>query len=212
MDEIEKWSSGVQDALKAGGEQQSYAHSITDSSAEDVVHYTQECERAVVTNHSNDAAISNLRASRDLEEIMVKRAEERYARNLCLFRRVHSLLTLDDFQRLQSRPSDPYRLSNYRAVSSRVGSDQNKASSYHDKTSLEHDKTEDDMEMRKIPSRQVDYLSHDWEAEDLWSSWRYVVSKRRTYGETSRLENALWRSWAQIDHKVGLCLPDSINW
>ncbi|KAL9085064.1 MAG: hypothetical protein Q9159_004879 [Coniocarpon cinnabarinum] len=37
----------------------------------------------------------------------------------------------------------------------------------------------DDIDARQQPSRQVDYLSHDWKEEDIWSSWRHIVARRR---------------------------------
>ncbi|KAK5149073.1 hypothetical protein LTR04_000116 [Oleoguttula sp. CCFEE 6159] len=55
----------------------------------------------------------------------------------------------------------------------------------------------DDSAIRSEPSRHVDYLSHHWREEDIWSSWRHIVSKRKFYGQRSRLENASWRTWAK---------------
>lgn len=45
----------------------------------------------------------------------------------------------------------------------------------------------DDTAIRDDPSRQVDFLSHDWREEDIWASWRHIVSQRKSlYGERSR--------------------------
>lgn len=45
----------------------------------------------------------------------------------------------------------------------------------------------DDTAVKSEPSRQVDFLSHEWREEDIWSSWRHIVSQRKTiYGERSR--------------------------
>ncbi|PVH70677.1 hypothetical protein DL98DRAFT_521495, partial [Cadophora sp. DSE1049] len=35
---------------------------------------------------------------------------------------------------------------------------------------------QDDNLIRVQPSVYVDYLSHDWKEEDIWTSWKYVVS------------------------------------
>lgn len=73
-------------------------------------------------------------------------------------------------------------------------------------------KAEDDTAARPLPSLQVDYLSHDWREEDIWSSWRHVVSQRRTYGEVSRLENASWRTWAKRKNNLRTIAPQKLNW
>lgn len=70
----------------------------------------------------------------------------------------------------------------------------------------------DDTAVRSEPSRQVDYLSHDWREEDIWSSWRHIVSKRRVYGERSRLENASWRTWAKSKYGLKTVSPETLNW
>lgn len=70
----------------------------------------------------------------------------------------------------------------------------------------------DDTAVREEPSRQVDYLSHDWREEDIWSSWRHIVSKRRVYGERSRLENASWRTWAKSKYNLKTVSPETLNW
>jgi hypothetical protein len=73
-------------------------------------------------------------------------------------------------------------------------------------------KAEDDTAARPLPSLQVDYLSHEWKEEDIWSSWRHVVSQRRTYGEVSRLENASWRTWAKHKNNLRTIAPQKLNW
>jgi len=75
-----------------------------------------------------------------------------------------------------------------------------------------HIVSEDDTAIKQEPSRHVDYLSHDWREEDIWSSWRHIVSKRRLYGERSRLENASWRTWAKQKNKLKTVPPDTLNW
>lgn len=75
-----------------------------------------------------------------------------------------------------------------------------------------HPLAEDDTAIRQEPSRHVDYLSHEWREEDIWSSWRHIVSKRKLYGERSRLENASWRTWAKQKNKLRTVPPDTLNW
>jgi hypothetical protein len=72
--------------------------------------------------------------------------------------------------------------------------------------------SEDDTAVRPEPSHHVDYLSHDWKEEDIWSSWRHIVEHRRVYGERSRLENASWRTWAKNQFKLRTVSPETLNW
>ncbi|KAH0556856.1 hypothetical protein GP486_005355 [Trichoglossum hirsutum] len=71
---------------------------------------------------------------------------------------------------------------------------------------------EDDTAVRDEPSRHVDYLSHDWKEEDLWSSWRHVVSKRKFYSNSTRLENASWRTWTKSKYRLKTVSPETLNW
>ena len=71
---------------------------------------------------------------------------------------------------------------------------------------------EDDTAVRVAPSRHVDYLSHDWKEEDIWSSWRHIVSKRRIYSNSARLENASWRTWTKAKYKLRTVSPETLNW
>ncbi|KAL7274020.1 protein phosphatase regulator [Rhizina undulata] len=70
----------------------------------------------------------------------------------------------------------------------------------------------DDSGVRHEPSRHVDYLSHDWKEEDIWSSWRYMVGKRKVYSNAARLENASWRTWAKSKYKLKTVSPETLNW
>ena len=72
--------------------------------------------------------------------------------------------------------------------------------------------SEDDSAARQEPSRHVDYLSHEWREEDIWASWRHIVSKRKVYGERSRLENASWRTWAKSKYRLHTVTPEKLNW
>ncbi|KAG8673996.1 hypothetical protein FPOAC1_007315 [Fusarium poae] len=80
---------------------------------------------------------------------------------------------------------------------------------------LEHEKfehAEDDTAVSSRPSRQVDYLSHEWREEDIWSSWRYVVTRRGEFPNSARLENASWRAWIKAKNNLKTIPPESINW
>jgi len=70
----------------------------------------------------------------------------------------------------------------------------------------------DDTQIRNEPSRHVDYLSHDWKEEDIWSSWRHIVSKRGLYSNSSRLENAAWRTWVKSKYRLKTVSPETLNW
>ncbi|KAL8808579.1 MAG: hypothetical protein Q9200_004228 [Gallowayella weberi] len=70
----------------------------------------------------------------------------------------------------------------------------------------------DDMNIQNEPSRHVDYLSHNWKEEDIWSSWRHVVARRKVYGNSRRLENASWRTWAKSKYRLKTVAPETLNW
>ena len=71
---------------------------------------------------------------------------------------------------------------------------------------------EDDTAVRTQPSRHVDYLSHNWKEEDIWSSWKLIVSKRKAYTNSARLENASWRTWAKSKNRLKTVSPETLNW
>ena len=75
---------------------------------------------------------------------------------------------------------------------------------------IEH--AEDDTAVRTQPSRHVDYLSHNWKEEDIWSSWKLIVSKRKAYNNSARLENASWRTWIKSKNKLKTVSPETLNW
>jgi hypothetical protein len=70
----------------------------------------------------------------------------------------------------------------------------------------------DDTAVWNPPSRYVDYLSHDWQEEDIWTSWKHIVSKRKVYDNGSRLENASWRTWTRLKYQLKTVHPESLNW
>ncbi|CAG8977189.1 hypothetical protein HYALB_00006726 [Hymenoscyphus albidus] len=75
---------------------------------------------------------------------------------------------------------------------------------------VEH--AEDDTAIRIQPSRHVDYLSHNWKEEDIWLSWKHIVSKRGAYNNSARLENASWRTWTKAKNKLKTVSPETLNW
>lgn len=74
------------------------------------------------------------------------------------------------------------------------------------------ERAKDDAAVSSRPSRQVDYLSHDWKEEDIWSSWRYIISKRVEFANSARLENASWRSWMKTKRNLKTISPEELNW
>ncbi|RSL47954.1 hypothetical protein BHE90_016284 [Fusarium euwallaceae] len=74
------------------------------------------------------------------------------------------------------------------------------------------EQAEDDTAVASRPSHQVDYLSHDWREEDIWSSWRYVVARREELCNGARLENASWRAWTKVKNDLKTIPPESLNW
>ncbi len=73
-------------------------------------------------------------------------------------------------------------------------------------------RAEDDISLRTQPSRHVDYLSHDWREEDIWESWKLIVSRRGDYSNAARLENASWRTWMKAKNKLSTVSPETLNW
>ncbi|ODM15934.1 hypothetical protein SI65_08775 [Aspergillus cristatus] len=70
----------------------------------------------------------------------------------------------------------------------------------------------DDTSLEEEPSRHVDYLSHDWREEDIWTSWRYMTRRKDVYSNGLRLENASWRTWAKVKFGLGTISPETLNW
>lgn len=70
----------------------------------------------------------------------------------------------------------------------------------------------DDTSVVHEPTRHVDYLAHEWKEEDIWSSWRYIVARRKTINNSVRLENASWRTWAKAKDNLKTISPESLNW
>ena len=70
----------------------------------------------------------------------------------------------------------------------------------------------DDTALKHQPSRHVDYLSHNWVEEDIWSSWKHIITQRGALDKSERLENASWRAWAKSRSKLPTVSPERVNW
>ena len=70
----------------------------------------------------------------------------------------------------------------------------------------------DDAAVREQDSRYVDYFSHDWKEEDIWSTWKHIVSKRKAHHQSARLENSLWRAWTKSKYRLKTVPPMTLNW
>ncbi|AEO54152.1 hypothetical protein MYCTH_2296372 [Thermothelomyces thermophilus ATCC 42464] len=74
------------------------------------------------------------------------------------------------------------------------------------------ERAEDDIAVRPLPSQHVDYLSHNWREEDIWSSWKLIVSRRGDYSNAARLENASWRTWMKAKNNLTTVSAETLNW
>lgn len=70
----------------------------------------------------------------------------------------------------------------------------------------------DDTAVGVQPTRHVDYLSHEWREEDIWSSWKHIVSNRDSFNNAARLENASWRTWMKAKNHLKTISPETLNW
>jgi hypothetical protein len=70
----------------------------------------------------------------------------------------------------------------------------------------------DDNMIEDEPTKHVDYLSHDWKEEDIWSSWRYIISRRGKFNNSIRLEYASWRIWTSVKYRLRKVSPERLNW
>lgn len=72
--------------------------------------------------------------------------------------------------------------------------------------------TPDDTVLVNAPCGQVDYLSHDWQEEDVWRSWRNMTRQKNEIQNGLRLENASWRTWWKQRNKLKTVSPETLNW
>lgn len=71
----------------------------------------------------------------------------------------------------------------------------------------------DDTYLQHPPTEHVDYLTHQWEEEDVCASWRKIVADRQGPNDLqARLENASWRSWTQMRLHLDLLPAETIHW
>ncbi|KAF7308392.1 DUF1752 domain-containing protein [Mycena chlorophos] len=70
----------------------------------------------------------------------------------------------------------------------------------------------DDSSLEPLPRGQVDYLSHQWEEEDVWRSWRSMTRQKNEIANGMRLENASWRTWWKQRNKLKTISPETLNW
>ncbi|KAH8650978.1 hypothetical protein BGZ60DRAFT_462262 [Tricladium varicosporioides] len=73
-------------------------------------------------------------------------------------------------------------------------------------------RADDDTTLCTQPPIHVDYLSYNWREEDVWSSWKHIVSKRWAYSDNMRLENASWRAWMKLKNKLKTISPETLDW
>ncbi|KAK5072488.1 protein phosphatase regulator [Lithohypha guttulata] len=84
----------------------------------------------------------------------------------------------------------------------------------------DEESVKDDHWVRHEPTRHVDFLSHEWQEQDIWSSWKYVNARERKKKHDSkqalangeRLENASWRTWTKAKYRLPTISPESLNW
>ncbi|KAG9244467.1 hypothetical protein BJ878DRAFT_389593, partial [Calycina marina] len=60
------------------------------------------------------------------------------------------------------------------------------------------DRSEDDTAAHARPSRHVDYLTHEWSEEEIWSSLKWITARRKEHPNSERLMNASWRCWEKL--------------
>ncbi|KAH9479341.1 hypothetical protein JR316_0007931 [Psilocybe cubensis] len=79
-------------------------------------------------------------------------------------------------------------------------------------TSISANATPDDSALVTLPRGQVDYLSHEWQEEDVWRSWRNMTRQKNEITNGVRLENASWRTWWKQRNKLKTISPETLNW
>lgn len=76
-----------------------------------------------------------------------------------------------------------------------------------------HGPTPDDSGITtRLPSICVDYLSHDWAEDDVWTSWKAMTKHKSEIANGVRLENASWRTWAKQRGNLKTISPETLNW
>ena len=75
---------------------------------------------------------------------------------------------------------------------------------------------QDDNDVVVEPERHVDYLSHNWQEDEISNSWKYIILKKKKRDidlvNAARLENASWRTWAKTRNHLKTVSPEAVNW
>ncbi|KAG8695166.1 hypothetical protein FRC09_009356 [Ceratobasidium sp. 395] len=80
-------------------------------------------------------------------------------------------------------------------------------------SALAHQPVADDAHVvSNLPQICVDYLSHNWQEEDVWKSWRSMTRHKHEIANGVRLENASWRTWWKQRNKLRTISPETLNW
>ncbi|KAI8866847.1 hypothetical protein GQ42DRAFT_127639, partial [Ramicandelaber brevisporus] len=58
----------------------------------------------------------------------------------------------------------------------------------------------------------VDYLTHNWNGDELIYCWKTVTRRKDYVANGPRLENASWRIWAKCQGNLGTMRPELLNW
>lgn len=101
-------------------------------------------------------------------------------------------------------PAYPYNVSMSPFI---PGSSSNRSDSY-----FEQHVPDDSNVQTRLPSICVDYLSHDWQEDDIWQSWKAMTKHKSEIANGVRLENASWRTWAKQRGKLKTISPETLNW
>lgn len=101
-------------------------------------------------------------------------------------------------------PAYPYNVSMSPFI---PGSSSSKQDSY-----FEQHVPDDSNVQTRLPSICVDYLSHDWQEDDVWTSWKAMTKHKSEIANGVRLENASWRTWAKQRGRLKTISPETLNW
>lgn len=86
------------------------------------------------------------------------------------------------------------------------------SSSTRSESYFEQHVPDDSNVQTRLPSICVDYLSHDWQEDDVWTSWKAMTKHKSEIANGVRLENASWRTWAKQRGKLKTISPETLNW
>ena len=86
------------------------------------------------------------------------------------------------------------------------------SSSTRSESYFEQHVPDDSNVQTRLPAICVDYLSHDWTEDDVWTSWKAMTKHKSEIANGVRLENASWRTWAKQRGKLKTISPETLNW